>query len=163
MDKPKIKWNLQPWIPWEQSCHTTWMPDLSETVWMKNVPCDISKQRTLQPTGPWPLQPPPTVPPEGTQDGKKQDTGPRELKCTSEEWFQWARDLQLATHKKALNSFTWGVWFSFINSNPLMFCPPGLCCKNSYTSWLSPGLYGAFTQSYWEAASRGCVLRMSAN
>jgi len=28
------------------------------------------------------------VSPEGTQDGKEQDTGPRELRHLSKEWFQ---------------------------------------------------------------------------
>lgn len=31
--------------------------------------------------------------PEGIQDGKEQDTGPRPLKCISKEWFQWAQTL----------------------------------------------------------------------
>ena len=76
-----------------------------------------------------PLQPPPTVHPEETQDGKTQDSGPRELRCISKEWFQWAH---LPIHRKALNSLTWDVSFSLINSNLLKFPIPGLCCNNSY-------------------------------
>ena len=31
--------------------------------------------------------------PEETQDGEKQDTGPRPLRCMGKEWFQWAQPL----------------------------------------------------------------------
>ena len=43
------------------------------------------------------LQSPPAVSPEETQDVKTQDTGPRQLGCIPEEWFQWARTLA-STH-----------------------------------------------------------------
>ena len=36
-------------------------------------------------------QPLPKVSPEETQDAKTQDTGSRQLRCTSKEWFQWAQ------------------------------------------------------------------------
>ena len=36
-------------------------------------------------TNPQTLQPALKVHPEGTQDGKEQDTGPRQLRCTSKE------------------------------------------------------------------------------
>ena len=35
----------------------------------------------------------PAVCPEGPQDEKAQDTGPRELRCTLKGWFQWAQTL----------------------------------------------------------------------
>ena len=46
-------------------------------MWTKNAACHISKQRMLWPSSHQPLQLPPTVSPEGTQDGKEEDTGPR--------------------------------------------------------------------------------------
>ena len=36
------------------------------------------------------LQPLPMVSLEETQDVKAQDTGPRQMRCISKEWFQWA-------------------------------------------------------------------------
>ena len=63
--------------------------------------------------------------------------------------------LHVPTHRKALTSLTWDVWFSLINSNLLMFRLPGLCCKNSYIYWIpaptpppTPCLFGAVSQSY---------------
>jgi len=50
--------------------------------------------------------------------------------------FSDPRLLHLPIHRKALNSLTWHNWFSLINSNHLMFWPPGLCYKNSYVHWL---------------------------
>ena len=47
--------------------------------------------------------------------------------------------------------------FSLINSNLLLFWPPGFCCKNSYISWLFPHLFGAVSQSY----RRDCHLGLS--
>ena len=45
-------------------------------------------------------------------------------------WFQWAQTLASShTQKNSLNSLTRDVWFSVINSNTLMFLPPGFCCK----------------------------------
>jgi len=51
----------------------------------ENVACHISKQKMLQPSSQQALQLPSTVHPEGTQDGKEQDTGPRYLRCISKE------------------------------------------------------------------------------
>ena len=53
--------------------------------WMKTVACHISKQGMVQPSSPQPLQPLPTVNPEGIQDGEKQDPGLRQLRCISKE------------------------------------------------------------------------------
>ena len=67
-------------------------------------------------------------------------------------------------HRKVLNSLTWDVWFSFINSNLLMFQLPGFCCKNSYipafplplqsspselSERLPPGLKSSASPSLW--------------
>ena len=48
--------------------------------------------------------------------------------------FSEPRLLHLPIHRKALNSLTWDVWLSLLNSNLLLFWRPGLCCKNSYVS-----------------------------
>ena len=50
--------------------------------------------------------------------------------------FSELRLLHLFIHRRVLNSLTWDPWFSLLNSNFLMFWVPGLCCKNSYISWL---------------------------
>ena len=57
--------------------------------------------------------------------------------------FEEPRLLHLPIHRKALNSLTQDVWFSFFNSNVLMFWPPGLCCKNAHISWFPLYLFGA--------------------
>ena len=92
----------------------------------KNVIYHISKQRMLHPSAT-------TATPNGAHRGdlgwRKADTGPRELRCISKEWFQWAQTLPLQIHRKVLNSLTYYIWFSLINSNLLMFQLPGLCCK----------------------------------
>ena len=113
--------------------------------------------RICPPSSSQPLQPPPVVHSEGTQDGKVPDTSPRQLRCRSKEWFQWAQTSHLPIHRKMLNSLTWDIWFSWINCNLLMFLLPGLCCKNSCISWLSPCLFTAASQSYL----RCCVLGLS--
>ena len=56
--------------------------------------------------------------------------------------------------KKALNSLTWDICFCLINNNLLMFRPPALCCKTSYTTWLllSPA-WSSFRRVTWDAVS----------
>ena len=46
--------------------------------------------------------------------------------------FSEPRFLYLPTHRKALNSFTWDIWFSLINNNLLMFRLPALNTKLVY-------------------------------
>ena len=53
-----------------------------------------------------------------------------------ESWCAYERNdfsepklLHLPIHRKVLNSLTWDVWFSLVNSNFLMHWLPGLCCK----------------------------------
>ena len=127
-----------------------------------------------------PLQLPPKVSLEGTQDGKRMpairpsDTTATPPWCTlrklrmrkhrilaPESWGAYQRNdfseprlLHLPLRRKALNSFTWDVWFSFINSNLVTFLLPGLCCKHSSISWLLPCLFRAVPQNYL----RCCVL-----
>ena len=79
-----------------------------------------------------PLQSLPTVHIEGIQDGEKQDMTPESWGAFQRNDFSEPSLLHLPTHRKVLNSLTWGIWFSLINSNLLMFRLPGLCCKNSY-------------------------------
>ena len=59
--------------------------------------------------------PPPMVHPEGTQDGKAKDTGPRQPGCVSKEWL-----LQFPIYRRALNSLTTDVQFSLTNNILLM-------------------------------------------
>ena len=56
------------------------------------VTCRISKQRMFQPSSRH-MTATPRWCTEGIQDGKEQDTGPRWMRCISEEWFQWAQTL----------------------------------------------------------------------
>lgn len=57
------------------------------------IACLTSKQRPPWPSNQQPLQSATRWAPEGTQVGEKQDTGPRSLRCVSEEWFQWGQTL----------------------------------------------------------------------
>ena len=46
--------------------------------------------------------------------------------------LQWQADSQPLCHQgspKMLNSLTWDIWFSLIDSNLLKYRLPGLCCK----------------------------------
>ena len=72
---------------------------------------------------------PTSVDPEGTRDERTQDAGPRELRCRSKDGFSKPRLLHLSLGRKALNSLTWDIQFSLINSNLLMFQLPGLVAK----------------------------------
>ena len=140
----------------------------------QNTACHISKQRTLQPSSHH-ITATPKVNPGGAQDinkmpfrtvhleetwdKKAQDTGPKYLRCISKEWFQWAQTLYLLIHRKALNSLTWDIWFSLINSTLLMFQLPGLYWKNSYISWLPPCLFDEAVPGHL----RSCVPGLSSN
>ena len=57
--------------------------------------------------------------------------------------FSEPRLLHLPIYRKALNSFTWDVWFSLISNNLLMFRLPVLCCKTSVLPGFSPRLLWA--------------------
>ena len=58
--------------------------------------------------------------------------------------------LHLPMHRKVLNSLTWDLWFSLINSNILVFWLPGLCCKTPL--YLSSSSAQSL-RAIWEAAS----------
>ena len=45
---------------------------------------------------------------------------PTQLRCISKECFQWAQTLPFSHHKKALDSFTWDIWFSV---TIIFWCP----------------------------------------
>ena len=66
----------------------------------------------------------------------------------------FSKPLHLPICREVLNSLTWDVLFSLINSDLVIFPLPGLCCKNSYISWLLPYLFGAVLM-------RGCILGLS--
>ena len=148
----------------------------------KNVACHIRKQKMLQPSSHY-ITTTPMVNPEGTQDRnrmptiKPSTTASTPQQCTlrrlkmrkqrilaPDSWGAYQRNdfiepriLNLPIHRKALNSLTWDVWFSLINSNLLKFQVPGLCCKDSYMPWLLPYIFRAVPQSY----PRDCVLGLS--
>ena len=136
----------------------------------KITACHISKQRMLQPSShyscprgepqgslgwrlmaclppsPQPLQPFPAVLPGRFPDGKEQAADTRQPRYLSKGWYQWAQTLYLHIHRKVLNSLTWHIWFSLINSNLLKFWPLGLCCKNFYISWVLLSLFRAVSE-----------------
>ena len=58
---------------------------------------------------------------------KTTEYGPRWLRYVSKKWFQWSQTLA-SSHRKVLNSLTWEVCFSLMNSNILMFQLPVLFC-----------------------------------
>ena len=132
-------------------------------LWMKNTAGHISKQRMLQPSSHHILAAL-TVSAEGTQDGNRMPAIKASATAAPQWWTlrrlrmekyrtlapeSWGADqrddfiesrlLHLPIHRKALNSLTWDVWFSLINSNLLIFQPSGPCCKTSYIS-LPPSL-----------------------
>ena len=65
--------------------------------------------------------------------------------------FSEPRFLYLPTHRKALNSLTWDIWFSLINNNLLMFRLPALVTKLLYSLYnLDPPLTST------ESFAQGC-------
>ena len=67
--------------------------------------------------------------------------------------FSEPRPLHLPIHRKALNSLTWDIWFSLINSNLLMFWLPGLHCKTPIYPRSSLTSSEQSLRATWEAAS----------
>ena len=105
---------------------------------MKIVAYCISKQRMLWPSSHQSLPntlpfarlsataaTPQTVHPEGTQDEKNRTLALDSWGANQRNDFSEPRLLHLPIHRKALDSLTWDVWFSLINSNLLMFQLPG--------------------------------------
>lgn len=98
--------------------------------------------------------------------GKTTEYGPRWLRYVSKKWFSDPRLLHLP-HRKVLNSLTWEVCFSLMNSNILMFQLPVLFCllvvaklpcamypTSSLTLWSSQS-----PRAIWKAAFQACVFR----
>ena len=90
---------------------------------MKNVSCNISKQKMRQSPSHQQLQTLPSVHSEGTQDGKEQGTGPRQLRCIPKEWFQWAQTLASSPMHMNVCSVPQCVWLC----NSMGCSPPGSC------------------------------------
>ena len=88
----------------------------------------------------------------------KQDAGPRWLRGIKGNGFRDPRLLPLPRHRKALNSFTWDVWFSLTNSSIPTFRLPALRCKTLCN--LAPPLASSewFLRAACNAASRATAL-----
>ena len=83
------------------------------------------------------LQPLPTVDPEEAQDVKN-TLAPNRWGAYQRNDFSDLQLLLLPIHRKALNTLTWGIYFSLINNNllnVLVTCPS---MQNLYISWLLP-------------------------
>ena len=83
----------------------------------------------------------PTPPPQSTlrdSGWESTDPDPRQLRCTSKEWFQRARTHASFHTQKSTNSLTWNTKFSLINNDLLMFGLPALCCKSFCLTCLLP-------------------------
>ena len=99
-------------------------------------------------------QPPTPGTPRGHWRSEAQNAGPREPRRASKGGFQWAQTPCRPVHRKALNSLTWGVWFSFINSNRLMFQLLGLLLQKLLYILTSPlPLLNSFLSVIWDAMS----------
>ena len=72
------------------------------------------------------ITPLPPVSPEDTRDVNTGEPGPRELKCTSKGWFQWAQTLAASHTQKSTSFLTWTDLVSLINSNLFMSRLPAL-------------------------------------
>ena len=57
------------------------------------------------------------------------------------EWFWWAQPLAFAHTYKMLNSLTWIVWFSLINSNLLKLWLSGVSYQNFCIPWFLHSLF----------------------
>ena len=96
---------------------------------------------------PQPLQPPQHCTLGGLRMGKNRILAPDSWGAYQGHDFNKPRLLHSPIHRKALNSLTWDVWSSLINSNLLMFWLLGLFAKNPIDSGSSV-LFGAISQSY---------------
>ena len=82
-------------------------------------------------TGPCRLQPLPTVSPKGRRMWKTQNPDPDSWEAYNRNDFSESRLLHLSTHRQALSSLAWYIWFSFISNDLLKLRLPALCCKPS--------------------------------
>ena len=115
---------------------------------MKNIACHISKQRMWQPSSHHITAAPRGRALRRLRMRKHRILAPDSWGAYQRNDFSEPRLLHLPIHSKVLNSLTWDIWFSLINSNLLIFWFSGLCCKNSYISCLPSSLFGAVLQSY---------------
>ena len=68
--------------------------------WSKQAACCQATPTAAAPRGgPW-----------GDSGWERAGHGPRQLRCLSREWFQWAQTLASSILRKALNLLTWDVW-----------------------------------------------------
>ena len=75
--------------------------------------------------------------------------------------FNEPRPLHLPIHREVLNSLTWDIWFSVINSN-FLFQLPALCCKTTvYPSSLSAAAWEQFSQGYLRCCLPGLSLHFA--
>ena len=106
----------------------------------------------------------PTIKPATTAGTHLQGCPPRKLRMRKhrilapESWgpcqrnnFSESRLLHLPMYRKALNSLTWDISFSLINSHLLMFWSPGFCYKTSI--YLAPplSLQSGSLRAIWES------------
>ena len=87
---------------------------------------------------------------------KMQDTGPESWDAYEKNDVSEPRLLHLPMCRKTLNSLTWGIWFSLIHKNTLMF-RLALCWKLLYNLTPSSPLLEQFSQGYL----RCCLLGLS--
>ena len=127
--------------------------DFSKLLWTKILlAISVNKGRcshqaiTLQPPGWWILREP--------RIRKHRMLAPDSWGAYQRNDFREPRILHLPTHREALNSLTWDIWSSFINSKPLIFWVPGLLLQNSYISYLPLCPFGAISQNYLCAVSQ---------
>ena len=122
------KWNISCLIS-RQGCHSHQGLQPSFVSWWalrslrkrKNI-CDLAAIR---------LQPLPTVSPKGRRMWKTQNPDPDSWEAYNRNDFSESRLLHLSTHRQALSSLAWYIWFSFISNDLLMLRLPALCCKPS--------------------------------
>ena len=102
---------------------------------------------------PQPLQPPATVHPGETQDGKAQDMALDSCSAYQRNDFNELRFLHLPGHRKVLNLLTWVIWFSLTITNLLMLQLFGLCYKTPIYPGSSLTSSEQTLRAIWEAAS----------
>ena len=86
--------------------------------------------------------------PEGVQDGEKQDTDLRQLRCKLRNDFSEPSPLHLPIHRKGLNSLPGNVCFFFSQQQSFDVQLPDFFFGKNYISWLFPYLFGILSQSY---------------
>ena len=90
----------------------------------------------------------------GCEKSKRQDTGPS-WDVYERNDFDNPRLLHFPIHRRVLNSLRYHIWFSIINSNLLMFQPPGhlLQKKNPIYPGSPPlPLQNSFLKIIWKSA-----------